>query len=157
MPKRFSDRTLLINSQCPQPKSSTVARAGSQRAKNSSTSTRQTLLRYSLLPAKRFSYSLWSSAGECGALMQHPSYSLRGSDASPTTDTGVLTTLHNFGNGQGAFPSALMQATDGNFYGTTHGGDTCDRVLSSRRRGNRRLRPSREPGLPRPARCVRKF
>jgi uncharacterized repeat protein (TIGR03803 family) len=41
------------------------------------------------------------------------------------TPAGVLTTLHQFSiRGQGAYPSALLQATDGNFYGTTHGGDT---------------------------------
>ena len=42
------------------------------------------------------------------------------------TPSGFLTTLHEFANAnkQGAFPSALMQATDGNFYGTTLLGDT---------------------------------
>jgi uncharacterized repeat protein (TIGR03803 family) len=38
------------------------------------------------------------------------------------TPTGTLTTLHNFGSGDGTGPSAaLIQATDGNFYGTTSG------------------------------------
>jgi uncharacterized repeat protein (TIGR03803 family) len=38
------------------------------------------------------------------------------------TPTGTLTTLHSFGSGDGTGPSAaLIQATDGNFYGTTSG------------------------------------
>ena len=38
---------------------------------------------------------------------------------------GVLTTLHSFsGTNDGAFPSALMQGSDGYFYGTTSGGGT---------------------------------
>jgi uncharacterized repeat protein (TIGR03803 family) len=38
------------------------------------------------------------------------------------TSTGTLTTLHNFGSGDGTGASAaLIQATDGNFYGTTSG------------------------------------
>jgi uncharacterized repeat protein (TIGR03803 family) len=42
------------------------------------------------------------------------------------TPTGTLTTLHNFGSaGDGTFPySALIQGTDGNFYGTTSEGGT---------------------------------
>jgi len=36
------------------------------------------------------------------------------------TPSGALTTLHNFGSGEGDFPYApLLQASDGNFYGTT--------------------------------------
>jgi uncharacterized repeat protein (TIGR03803 family) len=41
--------------------------------------------------------------------------------------SGNLTTLHSFSgaNGDGANPVGMLQATDGNFYGTTqHGGDT---------------------------------
>jgi uncharacterized repeat protein (TIGR03803 family) len=39
--------------------------------------------------------------------------------------TGALTTLHNFVNSDGSYPtSALIQATDGNFYGTTQFGGT---------------------------------
>jgi uncharacterized repeat protein (TIGR03803 family) len=39
------------------------------------------------------------------------------------TPDGTLTTLHNFGGSDGAGPyGALIQASDGNFYGTTFGG-----------------------------------
>ena len=35
----------------------------------------------------------------------------------------ALTTLHSFANSDGEFPAAgLVQATDGNFYGTTESG-----------------------------------
>jgi uncharacterized repeat protein (TIGR03803 family) len=35
------------------------------------------------------------------------------------TPAGKLTTLHSFNHAEGAVPRALVQATDGNFYGTT--------------------------------------
>jgi|SRR5579862_423135 len=38
------------------------------------------------------------------------------------TLSGALTTLHSFDMADGAGPSALIQATDGNFYGTTNSG-----------------------------------
>jgi uncharacterized repeat protein (TIGR03803 family) len=41
------------------------------------------------------------------------------------TPSGVLTTLHSFDNTDGAFPDAgPVQATNGNFYGTTNEGGT---------------------------------
>src|SRR5262249_38280617 len=42
---------------------------------------------------------------------------------------GALTTLHKFNGTDGSNPSALILATDGNFYGTTQmgGGDACPR------------------------------
>ena len=54
-------------------------------------------------------------AGTCGTVFR-------------ITPAGVLTTLHSFDNSDGANPNGLMQATDGNFYGTTlDGGDfSCD-------------------------------
>ena len=38
------------------------------------------------------------------------------------TPTGKLTTLHSFDSAEGSGASGLVQATDGNFYGTTGGG-----------------------------------
>ncbi len=38
------------------------------------------------------------------------------------TPDGTLTTLHQFDGGDGFYPSALIQASDGNFYGTTYRG-----------------------------------
>jgi uncharacterized repeat protein (TIGR03803 family) len=41
------------------------------------------------------------------------------------TPSGALTTLHRFNLSEGTHPDgALIQATDGNFYGTTNGGDS---------------------------------
>jgi uncharacterized repeat protein (TIGR03803 family) len=43
------------------------------------------------------------------------------------TTKGTLTTLHNFDSTEGANPiAALIQATDGNFYGTTYAGGTAN-------------------------------
>ena len=43
------------------------------------------------------------------------------------TPEGKLTTLHNFGSTDGAFPNGLIQATDGNFYGkASEGGASGD-------------------------------
>jgi uncharacterized repeat protein (TIGR03803 family) len=43
------------------------------------------------------------------------------------TTSGTLTTLHDFDLTEGANPiAALIQATDGNFYGTTYGGGTAN-------------------------------
>src|SRR5580658_3466512 len=40
------------------------------------------------------------------------------------TLAGTLTTLHSFSSGDGVLPSALVQANDGTFYGTTvYGGE----------------------------------
>ncbi len=42
------------------------------------------------------------------------------------TPSGTLTTLHSFDGGDGEEPSGLVQATDGNFYGTTPFGGAND-------------------------------
>jgi uncharacterized repeat protein (TIGR03803 family) len=42
------------------------------------------------------------------------------------TPEGTLTTLHSFNLADGAGPGPLIQASDGNFYGTTSGGGTSD-------------------------------
>ena len=57
-----------------------------------------------------------------------------GSNSSGTafklTPLGVITVLHTFGDGtvagDGILPNALIQATDGNFYGTCQGGGTAN-------------------------------
>ena len=41
-------------------------------------------------------------------------------------DSGNLTTLHSFDDQEGAFPNALLQATDGDFYGTAPQGGKND-------------------------------
>jgi uncharacterized repeat protein (TIGR03803 family) len=40
------------------------------------------------------------------------------------TSEGTLTTLHSFHGADGAFPTGLIEASDGNFYGTTQIGGT---------------------------------
>jgi uncharacterized repeat protein (TIGR03803 family) len=53
------------------------------------------------------------SSGTCGTVFK-------------ITPAGTLTTLHTFDYRDGANPEArLIQATDGNFYGTTSGGGNC--------------------------------
>jgi uncharacterized repeat protein (TIGR03803 family) len=54
------------------------------------------------------------SSGTCGTVFK-------------ITPAGTLTTLHTFDYTDGAHPIAgLIQATDGNFYGTTGGGGNCN-------------------------------
>jgi len=45
------------------------------------------------------------------------------------TTSGTLTTLHSFDLTNGDYPTALFQATDGSFYGTTEGGGTSPACL----------------------------
>src|SRR5208283_2407488 len=47
------------------------------------------------------------------------------------TTGGTLTTLHSFDFADGAHPNAVMQATDGNFYGTAWTGGTSSACGSS--------------------------
>ena len=51
-----------------------------------------------------------------------PMISSPGSWVYKVTPEGTLTTLHTFSDGDGSLPSALIQAADGNFYGTAYGG-----------------------------------
>jgi uncharacterized protein (TIGR03437 family) len=45
------------------------------------------------------------------------------------TPSGTLTTLHNFVANDGAFPNSFIQASDGNFYGTTYLGGPSNVVI----------------------------
>ena len=62
------------------------------------------------------------AAGDCGTVFK-------------ITPSGTLTTLYIFrpGQGDGGYPrDALVQASDGNFYGTTSSGGTSDVVAAAR-------------------------
>ena len=61
--------------------------------------------------------NLYGTTGAGGAY----SYSYGGTIFKMTL-TGALTTLHSFDRWDGTIPAALIQALDGNFYGTTLGG-----------------------------------
>ena len=49
------------------------------------------------------------------------------------TPAGVFTTLHTFVQTDGSEPNGIMQATDGNLYGTTHAGGVLNRLYCQTR------------------------
>ena len=56
------------------------------------------------------------------------------------TAKGTLTTLHSFDGTDGSSPTGLVQATDGNFYGTTANGGAYDKPMAVVRHSKSRHR-----------------
>jgi uncharacterized repeat protein (TIGR03803 family) len=65
---------------------------------------------------------------ELGGASTDTSYSTSYGTVFKITTMGKLTTLHRFHGSDGADPTTLIQATDGNFYGTTYDGGAYGKV-----------------------------